>query len=222
MNNSANVTTGKPKKGGAIFRAPLGTALPKSAKDELDKAFQSLGYCSDSGVVNSNSPSNTSVKAWGGDVVLDTQTEKPDTFKFTLIEALNVSVLKTVYGDDNVSGSLKEGIKILANSDEQDYCSWVIDMILKGGALKRVVIPSGKVTAVGDVTYADASAVGYETTVSATPDDDNNTHYEYIVNASSSSEDTSGDTSVENTTEETNEVEDSGSQTSEVTDNEEN
>lgn len=189
MNNSANVTTGKPKKGGAVFRAPLGTALPTTAKDELDEAFKNLGYCSDSGITNSNSPSNTSVKAWGGDVVLNTQTEKPDTFKFTLIEAMNENVLKTVYGDDNVSGDISKGIAIKANSDEQMESAWVIDMILKGGALKRVVIPNGKVTAVGDVTYADTSAVGYETTVSASPDESGNTHYEYIVNASSNTVD---------------------------------
>ena len=61
-------------------------------------------------------------------------------------------------------------------------------MILKGGALKRVVLPNAKVTAVGDITYADASAVGYETTVSAVPDTSGNTHYEYIINASASSD----------------------------------
>lgn len=188
MNDAMKVTTGKPKKGGAIFRAPLGTTLPTSAKEELDKAFLSLGYCSDSGVVNSNSPTSSSVKAWGGDIVLDTQTEKNDTFKFTLIEALNENVLKTVYGDDNVSGDLTTGITIRANSNEQKECAWVVDMILKGGALKRVVLPNAKVTAVGDITYADASAVGYETTVSAVPDTSGNTHYEYIINASASSD----------------------------------
>ena len=148
MSDAMKVTTGKPKKGGAIFRAPLGTTLPKTAKEDLDKAFMSLGYCSDSGVVNSNSPTNSSVKAWGGDIVLDTQTEKSDTFKFTLIEALNENVLKTVYGDDNVTGDLTTGIAIKANAEEQNEYAWVIDMILKGGALKRVVLPNAKITAV--------------------------------------------------------------------------
>ena len=34
-NNYANVTTGKPKAGGAVFVAPAGTAVPMDAKTPL-------------------------------------------------------------------------------------------------------------------------------------------------------------------------------------------
>lgn len=177
------VTAAKPKVGGAVHRAPLGTALPTDAKTDLNAAFKALGYISSDGLTNSNSPSNESVTAWGGDTVLTQQTEKPDTFAFTLLEALNPDVLAAVYGDDNVEGVLETGITVKANATEQEACCWVIEMILRDGAVKRIVIPCAAVTAVGDITYSNG-AVGYNTTLTAVPDENGNTHYEYIVKKS--------------------------------------
>lgn len=189
MSNALNVTTGKPGKiNGQIFRAPLGTALPQDAAAELDSAFKALGYISDAGIVNSNTASTSQIKAWGGDVVMDVQTEKPDTFRFTLIEALNPEPLKAVYGDENVTGDLANGIKIRANSKEQEECAWVIDMLARQNTLKRIVIAQGKVTTVGDITYKDDTVVGYETTVSCYPNEAQNgdTHQEFLVKGSDS------------------------------------
>lgn len=184
-NSTANVTTGKPKKTGAIYRAPLGTTVPTDATTALDAAFKCLGYMSEDGVKNSNSPETDSVKAWGGDVVCNYQTGKPDTFGFKMLEVMNEDVLKAVYGDSNVTvtaatQSSPKLISIKANADEQKECAWVIDMIMTNNSLKRIVIPQAKVTEVGEINYKDADAVGYETTLSATPDASGNTHYEYM------------------------------------------
>lgn len=179
MSDVKNVAVGKPKIGGAIFRAPVGTTLPTSVDAELDAAFASLGYCSDDGLINTNSPESDSVTAWGGDTVYTMQTSKEDTFGFKLIEVLNPEVLKAVYGEDNVSGTLAAGLTVKANTDAMEASSWVIDMIMNG-ALKRVVIPQAKITEVGDITYKDDEVAGYELTLTATPDTDGQTHYEYI------------------------------------------
>ena len=185
MPSSSNVSAGKPKVTGAIFIAPVGTTLPTDSTTALATAFVELGYASDAGVVNSESRETETIKAWGGDTVLKPFTGKEDTFKFTLIEALNVNALKLVYGDSNVTGDLTNGISIKSAAEDLDYHSFVIEMVLNG-AIKRIVIPSAKVTEVGDITYSDGEAIGYDTTLSAVPDAAGGTHYEYIKAVSNS------------------------------------
>jgi hypothetical protein len=181
-NVKTNVTTGKPKTGGAVYRAPLssGLQLPTTADGSLASAFVCLGYCSDSGLSNDNSRSVDQVKAWGGDIVLTPQSEKTDTFSLTLIETLNADVLKVVHGETNVTGALSTGLSISVNDKELEPGAWVIDMIMTNNVLKRIVIPDGRVTEVGSVSYTDSDAIGYEITITAVPDSSGNSHYEYI------------------------------------------
>lgn len=180
MSNVNNVSTAKPKIGGAIYSAPLGTKLPTDAKTVLDTKFKGLGYVSEDGLGNENTAESETIKAWGGDVVINVTTEKPDTFTYTLIESTNIDVLKEVYGSTNVSGNLESGITITANSKDLDNHCIVIDTVLNGGVLKRIVVPNGKVIEVGEITYQDGEPLGYETTLQAFPDEQGNTHYEYI------------------------------------------
>lgn len=180
-NQPKYVTSAKPKVGGSIYSAPIGTALPTDATTALNTAFKCLGYVSDDGVQNSDDRKTTDIKSWGGDIVNSVQTEKTDTFKYTLIEALNVDVLKEIYGDSNVTGNLDTGITVKSNSTELDEHVIVIEMVLRNNVLKRIVLPSAKVTDVGEIKYKDGDNVGYETTVTCFPDANSNTHYEYIV-----------------------------------------
>lgn len=182
-NTVSNVTAGKPKISGAIFRADLPATMPTDATTALDAGFKLMGYISEDGVTNSNSPDTTDIKAWGGDTVLNIQESKDDTFKFTMLEVLNLDVLKAVYGSSNVTGALATGITVKANSDEAAEGAWVIEMALRDNAVKRVAIPDAKISELGDIEYTDSDAVGYEVTLTCMPDASGNTHYEYILRA---------------------------------------
>lgn len=175
-----NVTAGKPNVAGAIYVAPLGSTLPTTATAALAAEFVPLGYVSEDGLTNSNSPSSTDVKAWGGDTVLSLQTDRPDSFKFKLIETLNEDVLGEVYGSSNVAKDGNDNLTISVKSDELTGRAWVIDMVARGNRAKRIVIPNGKISALGDIAYKDNEAVGYDLTITDMPDSSGVYHYEYI------------------------------------------
>jgi len=186
MPTASYVSAGKPKVSGAVFRAPLGSTLPVDASSSLDAAFKELGYVSEDGVTNNNTPDSDNIKAWGGATVLVVQNEKTDEWTLTLIESLNENVLKTVYGDSKVTVS-GTNITVQATADQLADACYVIDMSLKGSAIKRVVIPDGAISEVGEIAYKDDEPIGYEITINALPNASGINHYEYIKLGSSSS-----------------------------------
>ena len=178
-NDVANVSVGRPKVGGAIFVAPAATTLPVSAASTLSSAFENVGYCSEDGLTNSVTTDSTSIKAWGGDEVLNIQTSRSETFTFTMIET-NTIALRQVYGEENVTTN--EGtISILHNSKLKTNHVWVFEILLAEDRVKRIVVPCGKITTVADIAYKDGEAIKYGVTLSALPDTAGNTAYEFIA-----------------------------------------
>lgn len=180
---ASNVTTGKPKTGGAVFMAPLGTTVPTDAKTALDNAFIDLGFVSEDGVTENVTISTTNIKEWGGGIVLVTQDEKTATLKFKLIEYLNANVQKFVNGDDNVTGTLAAGLHVAVNGDEADERILVIDQIMRNDTPFRIVIPRAQISEIGEVTYKSNEAVGYDVTVTAIKDDSGNYFHKYLGGA---------------------------------------
>lgn len=182
--NSSYVATGKAKVSGAIYRAPLteGLVIPTDPTTELGEQFVCLGFVSEDGMTNGRSSETEDFKDWNGNIIYSSLTSQEDTFKFTLVEVLNGDVLKTVYGDDNVEETVGGVTNVKVTATDLPSCAWVIETVLNGRA-KRIVLPNAKVSEVGDVSYQAGSLLGYEVTVSALPDANGVTHYEYIAAA---------------------------------------
>ena len=187
---ASNVTAAKPAVAGAIWVGPANDSnIPTTVTDikfRTATGWSCLGYISEDGLSNDNSPESESVKAWGGDIVYIAHTSKEDTFGFTLIESRNQAVLETIYGADNVTVDTDGTITVKANNNANDSFAMVVDMITADNFVKRICVPNGMVSEVGSITYADGEVTGYETTVTAIPDASGNTHYEYIQTKSAS------------------------------------
>ena len=176
MANSKDlVTTAKPKTSGAVYVAPIGTALPTDATSSLAETYKGLGYISEDGFTISTSTSSENIKEWGGEVVNSSQTEKSESAKIKLIESLNTEVLKFIYGESNVTVEGKN-ITVVATGEELPACVFVVDVILKNDAVKRIVIDGAKPKLNGDVAYKPNEALGYEVEI-----DCPKFHKEYIT-----------------------------------------
>lgn len=183
-NTALNVSTGKPNVTGGIYRAPLGTSLPNDATTSLSGSFTSLGYIAQGGVTHNIEMESGEYRAWGGDLVLSYVNSKTNRFAFGLIEVLNPDTYKTVYGEAAVSGTLATGISVQADGSDPTEYIYVIELALRGGAVKRIVIPDGKISEIGEITYTDDDAIVYPVTITAQVVS-GKSHYEYIKKASS-------------------------------------
>ena len=83
----------------------------------------------------------------------------------------------------HITGTLADGLTVKATAVEAADSVWVVETILRGGAVKRIVIPCAHITEIEDIVYKDDEPLGYGVTLGATPDDSGVTHYEYIKGA---------------------------------------
>lgn len=186
MNDSDNVSFGKPKSTGAVFVAPTGTTVPTTAWEALDAAFEGMGYVSEDGLVNSVETDTENVNAWGGDLVLVGQTTFTEMFTVNLIET-NAEALKVYYGDDNVVVEGNGSITVNQTSEMLPNVVVVFELVLTGGRIKRIVVPNAQIAdRSGEITYVDGEAIAYPAVFVAYPDSNGQTHTEYIATVLSS------------------------------------
>lgn len=153
---------------GVVSVAPTGTAIPTSSSSALNAAFKDLGYTDDSGVVEVRERTITDITAWQlSTVVRSVVTDGKFLLKFTMIET-TLPGLETFYGATVASQTATDGRIDVVPTSTGGRKVWNVDVV-DGAEVKRILVESGEVTEVGEVTHVSGSQISYPITVTGYP-----------------------------------------------------
>lgn len=166
--NRANVLVGAPDvnaSGGALIGevATDSAAYPVDASTELsvDLGMEPAGFIGEDGVTKNVNRTTEKIRDWNRDTVIVVETEHDVTLSLTFLESANATVLKAIYGEENV---FIEGnkIQVMDAAGELPHKSLAFEM--KGGADKkaRLFAADAQVTNVGDITFTKAGLIQYQ------------------------------------------------------------
>lgn len=175
MLNADNVGIAKGRPGGYAVVAPAGTDpaqfadMKKTLPDILKTvaSAKSLGYISEDGLEWSTDTSDNSVKDWGGDTVAKEISEFGESLSVTFLESRE-SVLKTVYGDANVSTS-GGTTTVKHNASFTQPHVFVFDSVISATKVKRTIVPVGRIFERDSLTQNSSDPMGYAPTITAMP-----------------------------------------------------
>jgi len=177
--DATNVLVGKPDQAvtGAILSAPLGTTLPTSATTAPNVAFVDSGYVSEDGLALATDRSTTDVRDWSGNKIRTLLESFDGTLSWAHLE-INIKSLKNAFGDANVTES--DGlIAVRLVADLPAPKAWVFNM-KDGDRRMRLVVPSGQVTSVDEITFKAGEPITLPLTLACSPDANGVSIYWYL------------------------------------------
>ena len=177
-NSTDNVSSTKGVRGGYIFVAPTGTALPTDYSTALPTAYKCLGFISEDGYVETVDSDSEDLVDMNGDLMDSPQTSRVESAQLTLAE-IKAMTLKLMYGDENVTD--KAGvITVKHNGNSNGTWAVVLDLLLKNNSKWRKVVPLFQCSELDDLTLAVGELAARALTAKYLTDGDGNTCYDYI------------------------------------------
>lgn len=170
VNVSNSFVSQPPIDRGMLQSADLGTTLPTTALEELAAMFKANdhGAVGEDGLKINKTRSTTDIKRAGGATFRTVQTESDESIVVTCLEDDNVSVLDSVFGEQNViveaADADGQSKTIYHTSEPLPIKSWVLDAI-DGQKTKRYVVEKGQVVNVAEVNDTHTDVTKYEITI---------------------------------------------------------
>lgn len=172
MFDASSLGIGKGREGGYAIVAP--TSVSPTSFEDMTKTLaelvavaankaQSLGYIDEDGVTNATDTDTDDKTDWAGDVIASPLTSYSETVEVKFLESRE-SVLKVVFGDDNVSTA--NGITTVRhNKNFTGAHTFVFDCVVSDTKVKRIIIPNGVITERDDIEYNNSDLMGYKPTI---------------------------------------------------------
>lgn len=186
LNNGSRVAASRPKVGGGVYWAPLGSTLPTDATTDLDAAFVCLGPVSEDGVQPSRDTSVERVREWDGSTLATLLSDENRAFEFTLLGAHDEDALSFVHGAANVTvtaavtGATPSNTKLAVTDKGGQLAKGVLVLeMTHAGAKQRKVVPVAQPNVTGENAYVPGGLRGWTVSVEAEKDDSGNFSLEY-------------------------------------------
>lgn len=183
--NNAFVGT-PPIDGGVYFNAPVGTKLPTSTSEELDKAFVDHGAIGPDGFNVQPTRTSDTEKMFGGGDWVDLQTDYGEEVTITFLEDDNKGVVNSIFGEDNVI--IKPGAegtkKTIYHTKQRLPIKSHVIKAADGDKEKTYVIPRGRISTAEKTADVHTASTKYNVTIKTFPfqlEDENGKREVYVV-----------------------------------------
>lgn len=183
VNNGSRVAAARPKVGGGLYWAPLGTTLPTDATTALDAAFKCLGPVSDAGISPSRDTSIEKIKEWDGSTLASLLSDESRTFEAVLYGVHDQDFLEFLFDATNVTvtaATALAGTKIATvDKGGQMQKGVVVFEMVYNGIKQRKILPAADANCTGEEPYVPGGLRGYTLEFEATKDESGAFSYEY-------------------------------------------
>lgn len=157
---------------GAVYIAPVGTAVPSDPYAAWGAGWIDLGYASEDGLTEALNEDRQEFKGWGYNAAIRTQvTNRTSTFKIAL-QQTSAHTLSLFYNVDlgDMTSSGTGATQYLAFNEPQTsepmYYALGMD-VLDGDYPKRIIVARAEVTEKSEITHKPDETVKYDLTFTA-------------------------------------------------------
>lgn len=183
VNSSVSVAASKPAPGGAVYYAPLGTALPTDATTALPAAYKLLGPISADGIKPSRDTKIEKIKEWDGSTLAALLTDESRSFELTFYGVHDVDVNAYLFGGSAVYTPPAAGApsRVALSDVGGKPADAVLAIEMRHGVKRhRVVVPVADAVVTGEEPWVAGGLKGYTVTVEALKNVSGVRVYEYF------------------------------------------